>query len=240
MTLHQQILTSAATTDQSEVFRLRALFCEREARQSRDWTSKQDWEVSAIECHMMAYLAARTNGEAMSTRFGATAYLHTTKAPCRTRRKIKHSRPHGQRGLVVSANLKGRMVPPPSRPRPDDAAKADSRALSTAMNRLNNLDYMKAETPFPLGIRFGLGDATPEDRRASRQATRNAARPHYEDGGLWGVLQILLHHRHHRRHRLCFHSAPPGRRCPRSASCHRVRRRRCSISAGRAPLPRRL
>jgi hypothetical protein len=58
MTLHQQILTSAATTDQSDVLRLRALFCEREARQS-----KQDWEVLAIECHMMAYLAARMNGE---------------------------------------------------------------------------------------------------------------------------------------------------------------------------------
>ena len=63
MTLHQQILTSAPTTDQSDVFRLRAIFCEREARQSRDWTSKQDWEVLAIECHMMAYLAARTNDE---------------------------------------------------------------------------------------------------------------------------------------------------------------------------------
>jgi hypothetical protein len=63
MTLHQPILTSAPTTDQSDVFRLRALFCEREARQSTDWTSKQDWEVLALECHMMAYLAARTNGE---------------------------------------------------------------------------------------------------------------------------------------------------------------------------------
>jgi hypothetical protein len=63
MTLHQQILTSAPTTDQSDVFRLRAIFCEREAGQSRDWTSKQDWEVLAIECHMMAYLAARTNDE---------------------------------------------------------------------------------------------------------------------------------------------------------------------------------
>jgi hypothetical protein len=63
MTLHQQIPTSAPTADQSDVFRLRALFCEREALQSSDWTSKQDWELLAIECHMMAYLAARTNGE---------------------------------------------------------------------------------------------------------------------------------------------------------------------------------
>jgi hypothetical protein len=61
--MDQQTLTGAPTADQSDVFRLRALFCEREARQSRDWTSKQDWEVLAIECHMMAYLAARTNGE---------------------------------------------------------------------------------------------------------------------------------------------------------------------------------
>jgi hypothetical protein len=63
MTLHQQILTSAPTTDQSDVYRLRAILCEQEARQSRNWTSKQDWEVLAIECHTMAYLAARTNDE---------------------------------------------------------------------------------------------------------------------------------------------------------------------------------
>jgi hypothetical protein len=63
MTVHQQILTSAPTTDQFDVCRLRAILCEREARQSRDWTSKQDWEVLAIECHLMAYLAARTNDE---------------------------------------------------------------------------------------------------------------------------------------------------------------------------------
>ena len=63
MTLHQQILTSAPTTDRSDVFRLRALFCERQARESTDWTSKQDWEVLAIECHTTAYLAARMNGE---------------------------------------------------------------------------------------------------------------------------------------------------------------------------------
>jgi hypothetical protein len=63
MALHQQILTSAPTTDQSDVFRSRAILCEQEARQSRDWTSKQDWELLAIECHMMADLATRTNGE---------------------------------------------------------------------------------------------------------------------------------------------------------------------------------
>jgi hypothetical protein len=63
MTVHQQILTSAPVTDRSDVYRLRAVLCEREARQSRDWTSKQDWEVLAIECHLMAYLAARTNDE---------------------------------------------------------------------------------------------------------------------------------------------------------------------------------
>ena len=63
MALHQQLLTSVPTTDQSDVFRSRAILCEREARQSRDWTSKQDWELLAIECHMMADLATRTNGE---------------------------------------------------------------------------------------------------------------------------------------------------------------------------------
>jgi hypothetical protein len=63
MTLHQQILTSAPATDRSDVFRLRALFCERQARKSTDWTSKQDWEVLAIECYTTAYLAARMNGE---------------------------------------------------------------------------------------------------------------------------------------------------------------------------------
>ena len=63
MTLHQQILTSAPTSDRSDVFRLRALFCERQVRESTGWTSKQDWEVLAIECHTVAYLAARMNGE---------------------------------------------------------------------------------------------------------------------------------------------------------------------------------
>jgi hypothetical protein len=63
MTLHQQILTSAPTSDRSDVFRLRALFCERQARESTGWTSKQDWEVLAIECYTMAHLAARMNGE---------------------------------------------------------------------------------------------------------------------------------------------------------------------------------
>ena len=47
MALHQQIPTSAPTTDQSDVFRLRAIFCERQAREY--WTSKQDWEVLAID-----------------------------------------------------------------------------------------------------------------------------------------------------------------------------------------------
>jgi hypothetical protein len=32
----------------------------------------------------------------MSTRFGATAYLPTTKARCRTQRKIRFSRLHGR------------------------------------------------------------------------------------------------------------------------------------------------
>jgi hypothetical protein len=60
MTLHRQI-HNAPITDRSDVFRLRALFCERQAREY--WTSKQDWEVLAIECHTTAYLAARMNGK---------------------------------------------------------------------------------------------------------------------------------------------------------------------------------
>src|SRR5450631_4924550 len=60
MTLHRQI-HNAPITDRSDVFRLRALFCERQAREY--WTSKQDWEVLAIECHTMAHLAARMSGE---------------------------------------------------------------------------------------------------------------------------------------------------------------------------------
>jgi hypothetical protein len=63
MTLHQKILTSATTTDRSDVFRLRALYCEQQAGGSTDRTSKQDWEVLAIECHTMANLAARMDGE---------------------------------------------------------------------------------------------------------------------------------------------------------------------------------
>jgi hypothetical protein len=63
MALHQEILTSAPTTDRSDVFRLRALYCEQQAGESTDRTSKQDWEVLAIECHTMANLAARMDGE---------------------------------------------------------------------------------------------------------------------------------------------------------------------------------
>jgi hypothetical protein len=63
MTLHQQIPTSAPTTDRSDLFRMKALFCEERSRESSDPTSKQDWAELAIEWHTMAHLAARLNGD---------------------------------------------------------------------------------------------------------------------------------------------------------------------------------
>jgi hypothetical protein len=63
MTLHHEIPASAPATDRSDVFRLRALYCEQQAGESTDRTSKQDWEVLAIECHTMANIAASTDGE---------------------------------------------------------------------------------------------------------------------------------------------------------------------------------
>jgi hypothetical protein len=62
MTLHQQIPTSALVTDRSDIFRLKALFCEERCRESSDQTSKQDRADLAIDWHTMAYLAASTNG----------------------------------------------------------------------------------------------------------------------------------------------------------------------------------
>jgi hypothetical protein len=41
----------------------------------------------------------------MSTRFGATAYLHTTKARCRTPRKIKRSSSRSSRRRMRGAAL---------------------------------------------------------------------------------------------------------------------------------------
>jgi hypothetical protein len=63
MTLHQQIPTSVPVTGRSDIFRLKALFCEERSRESSDPTSKQDWAELAIEWHTMAHLAARLNGD---------------------------------------------------------------------------------------------------------------------------------------------------------------------------------
>ena len=63
MTLHQQVPTSAPVTDRSDIFRLKALFCEERYRESSDPTSKQDWAELAIEWHTMAHFAARLNGD---------------------------------------------------------------------------------------------------------------------------------------------------------------------------------
>ncbi len=58
MARHQPVLPNAPLTSRSGVFRLKALFSEQRARESRDQASRQDWEELAIEWHMMANLAA--------------------------------------------------------------------------------------------------------------------------------------------------------------------------------------
>jgi hypothetical protein len=68
MTLHQQIPTSVPVADRSDIFRLKALFCEERSRESSDPTSKQDWAELAIEWHTMAHLAARLNDDSENGR----------------------------------------------------------------------------------------------------------------------------------------------------------------------------
>ena len=51
MALHQQIPKSATIADRSDVFRLKALFCEERARESSNLTSKQDWAELAMDWH---------------------------------------------------------------------------------------------------------------------------------------------------------------------------------------------
>ena len=63
MTLHQKIPKRAPVTDRSDVFRLKALFCEERARESSNLTSKQDWAELAMDWHTMAHLAARLTGD---------------------------------------------------------------------------------------------------------------------------------------------------------------------------------
>ncbi len=58
MTLHQQLLANAPAANRTDVFRLKALFCEQRAREATNQASKRDWEELAIEWHMMANLAA--------------------------------------------------------------------------------------------------------------------------------------------------------------------------------------
>jgi len=108
--MDQQILTSAPATDQSDVFRLRAIFCEREARQSSDWTSKQDWEVLAIECHMVADLAARTNDE--SSKIDVARHVDSlwrNRLPVRHEGPLPH--PAQDQAQQSTANQRGIVVP---------------------------------------------------------------------------------------------------------------------------------
>ena len=63
MTLHKQIRKSALVTDQSDVFRSKAPFCEERAREASNLTSKQDWAELAMDWHTMAHLATRLTGE---------------------------------------------------------------------------------------------------------------------------------------------------------------------------------
>ena len=69
MALHQQIPKSAPIADRSDVFRLKALFCEERARESSNLTSKQDWAELAMDWHTMAHLAARMTGEIAEIEF---------------------------------------------------------------------------------------------------------------------------------------------------------------------------
>jgi hypothetical protein len=45
------------------MYRMKALACEQQARDTSDPTSKRDWEELAIEWHTMANFAARATGE---------------------------------------------------------------------------------------------------------------------------------------------------------------------------------
>jgi hypothetical protein len=70
MTLHQHVPASTPVSEQSAVFRLRALFSEQRAAESSNPASKQDWEELAVEWHTMANLAARPKSGMAPARFG--------------------------------------------------------------------------------------------------------------------------------------------------------------------------
>ena len=58
MRLDPQLLANTTTNTRSGIFRLKALFSEQRARESREPGSRSDWEALAIEWHAMANLAA--------------------------------------------------------------------------------------------------------------------------------------------------------------------------------------
>jgi hypothetical protein len=60
MTLQQQIPANAPVSDQSGLFRLRALFSEQQAQESTDSKSKQDWEELARIRPLMSQSGAFT------------------------------------------------------------------------------------------------------------------------------------------------------------------------------------
>jgi hypothetical protein len=47
----------------SEEYRVKAFFCERQAKTCADLTIKQQWEELAIQWHFMANSAAKLSGE---------------------------------------------------------------------------------------------------------------------------------------------------------------------------------
>jgi hypothetical protein len=63
MRLHPQLLARAPVNNRSSIFRLKALFSEQRAKESREPRSRDDWEELAIEWHMLANLAADAKRE---------------------------------------------------------------------------------------------------------------------------------------------------------------------------------
>jgi hypothetical protein len=90
MRLDPRLLANASVNTRSGLFRLKALFSEQRARQSREPRSRRDWEEMAIEWHAMANLAAGVKRESshidVALTSGAQAQIRQTHgAPPRAR-----------------------------------------------------------------------------------------------------------------------------------------------------------
>jgi hypothetical protein len=103
MTRHQQIPKNAPVTDRSDVFRLKALFCEERARESSNPTSKQDWAELAMDWHTMAHLAARLTGESAQIEFSDMPVSfgkddNPVCPECKNRMRLSRRMPHPKFG----------------------------------------------------------------------------------------------------------------------------------------------